>query len=89
MLGQQLFIVRVAGDGSIVLEAILSQQFLHLLRQNVAHGDDIQLVVQRGLDVVDRDAAAADERVIHWKGLPFCVIFYSINRRNFLASGAM
>lgn len=89
MIGQQLFIVRIAGDGIVVLEIILGQQLLHLLRQNVAHGDDIQLVVQRGLDVVDRDAAAADERVIHWKGLPFCVIFYSINRRNFLASGAM
>ena len=61
MIFQQLFIVCVAGDGSIVLEVILGQQLLHLLRQNVAHGDDIQ----RGLDVVDRNAAAADERVGH------------------------
>ena len=65
MLGQQLFIIRVAGDGIVVLEVILGQQLLHLLRQHVAHGDDVQLVVQGGLHVVDRDAAAADQCVSH------------------------
>ena len=89
MLSQQLFIVRIAGDGIVILEVILRQQFLHLLGQNVAHGDDIQLVIQRGLDVVDRDAAAADQRVGHGKGHSFFVVFYSIKRRNFLANGAI
>ena len=65
MLGQQLFVVRVAGDGIVVLEVILGQQLLHLLRQHVAHSDDVQLVVQGGLHVVDRDAAAADQCVSH------------------------
>ena len=67
MLGQQLFVVRVAGDGIVILEVILGQQSFHLLRQHVAHGNDVQLVVQGGLHVVDRNTAAADKRVFHGK----------------------
>ena len=58
---QHLLIVGVALDGGVVLQVVLS----HFLRQNIAHGDDLQLVVDGGLHVVHGNAAAADESVFH------------------------
>ena len=62
---QHLFIVGVALDGGVVLQVIFGQQRLHFLRQNIAHGDDLQLIVDGGLHVIHGDAAAADECVFH------------------------
>ena len=65
ILGDHLLVVGVALDGGVVLQVVPGQQSLHLLRQHVAHGDDLQLVVDGGLHVVDRDTAAADQCVFH------------------------
>ena len=65
MLGEHLLVIGIAGNGIVVLEVIPGQQLLHFLRQHVAHGDDVQLVVQGGLHVVHGNAAAADECVFH------------------------
>ena len=62
---EHLPVVGVALDGRVSRQVIFGQQGVHLFRQHVAHGDDLQAVVQGRFDVVDRDAAAADEGVFH------------------------
>ena len=62
---QHLLIVGIALDGGVVLQVVLSQQRLHFLRQHIAHGDDLQLVVDGGLHVIHSNAAAADKSVFH------------------------
>ena len=62
---QHLLIVGVALNGGVVLQVVLSQQCLHFLREDIAHGDDLQLIVDGGLHVVHGNAAAADECVFH------------------------
>ena len=68
---QHLLIVGIALDRGVVLQVVFSQQCLHFLRQNIAHGDDLQLVVDGGLHVVHGNAAAADESVFHNQFLTF------------------
>ena len=68
---QHLLIVGVALDGGVVLQVIFFKQCLHLLRQYVTHGDNLQLVVDGGLHVVHGDASATDKRVFHNHFLAF------------------
>ena len=62
---QHLLIVGVALDGGVILQVVFGQQRLHFLRQHVAHGDDLQLVVDGGLHVIHGNTAAADQCIIH------------------------
>ena len=68
---QHLLIVGVALDRGVVLQVIFFKQRLHLLRQYVTHGDNLQLVVDGGLHVVHGDASATDKRVFHNHFLAF------------------
>ena len=53
------------------MQVVFGQQRLHFLREDITHGDDLQLVVDGGLHVVHGNTAAADESVFHNQFLTF------------------
>ena len=65
VLGDHLLVVSVTLDGRVIFQAVLCQQLLHSLRQNIADSYDVQLVVHSSLDVIGGNSAAADQCIIH------------------------
>ena len=49
---QHFLIIRIPGYGSILLQTVLRQNFLHMRRFDIADCHDLQLVVQRCFDMI-------------------------------------
>ena len=64
MLRKYQAVVRKARNGGVVLETVLGENRLHVLGDNVTHGDDVKLVADRRGNVVGRDTTAADKSVL-------------------------
>ena len=62
---QHLLVVGVTSDGSVLFQTVLGEQRLHGLGLYVADGDNVQIVVNGGFDVIRGNSATADQRVIH------------------------
>ena len=73
-----LFIIGIAANGGILLQAVLGQQRFHGLGLDVADGGKLQVVVQDGFDVIGGNAATADERVFH-NNIPLLCLIVSVS----------